>query len=174
MFKNTTSFIVSSFLFAGSAVYAESFSVVEYINISKSTPIYTTINEEIPVEKCSDVKERVSSGGIGEHGDIIGAVAGGALGGVLGHQIGGGRGKTAATVGGAVLGTIAGQRVGSSYSTPSSDTYQIVRKCEVVNTVQSRQVMSGYMNRATYKGREISVESDQPIKRIPVTITYSY
>ncbi len=173
MFKHTMSYIVASLLVGGSALYGESFSMVEYINVSKSSPITATINEEIPVEKCSDVKEKVG-GGIGEHGDIIGAVAGGALGGVLGHQVGGGRGKTAATVGGAVLGTIAGQKVGSAYSTPSGETYKIVRKCEVTQTIQSRQVISGYKNVAKLKGKEIVVESDQPMKQIPVTVTYSY
>ena len=40
-------------------------------------------------------------------GAAIGAVAGG----VLGHQVGSGRGNTAATVGGAVLGGVAGHQI---------------------------------------------------------------
>lgn len=173
MLKLTVSLISASLLIGNSAAFAESFSTVEYVTVTKSSPIIATINEEIPVEKCSDVKEKVG-GGIGQHGDIIGAVAGGALGGVLGNQVGGGKGKTAATVGGAVLGTIAGQKVGSAYSTPSGETYQIVRKCEVTKTIQSRQIVSGYKNIAKFKGKEIIVESDQPMKQIPVTVTYSY
>jgi outer membrane lipoprotein SlyB len=41
----------------------------------------------------------------------VGLVAGGVLGGVLGHQIGSGRGNTAATIAGAGLGAYAGHQV---------------------------------------------------------------
>ncbi|MFZ2890141.1 glycine zipper 2TM domain-containing protein [Sulfuricurvum sp.] len=157
-------------LFGGSALFAESFSTTEYVTVTKSVPNYSTIQETVPSERCYDVKEQVSSG---SNNDIVGAVAGGALGGVIGHQIGGGSGKTVATVGGAVLGTLAGQRVGSTYGN-SAPTYQIVRKCETVNSYKTRQVMDGYTNFAKYKGREISVESNTALKQIPITITYSY
>lgn len=165
--------VALSVLFSTSAVMAESFSTTEYISVSKSIPNYSTIQEEVPSQKCYDVQEQVSSGG-GTNNDVIGAVVGGALGGVLGHQVGGGKGKTAATVGGAVLGTLAGQNVGSKYNTPATTTYQTVRKCETVTTVKTRQVLGGYTNVAKLKGKEISVESDQPLKQIPVTVTYSY
>ena len=160
-------------LFSASAIMAESFSTVEYVNVTQSTPNYSTIQEEIPGQKCYDVQEAVTSGG-GTNNDVIGAVVGGALGGVLGHQVGGGKGKTAATVGGAVLGTLAGQNVGSKYNSPGTTTYQTVRKCENITTLKSRQVVNGYTNIAKLKGKTITVESDQPLKQIPVTITYSY
>jgi outer membrane lipoprotein SlyB len=41
----------------------------------------------------------------------LGSVAGAVVGGVLGHQVGGGRGNTAATIGGAVAGGVAGHEV---------------------------------------------------------------
>lgn len=164
---------LTTFLFAASAASGESFTVTEYVNVTKSTPIYSTIQEEIPQEKCYDVKEEVKSGtGVN---DIVGAVAGGALGGVIGHQIGGGTGKTVATVGGAVLGTIAGQKAANAYGGGSATpTYQVVRKCEKVMSYKSRQVLSGYQNTAKFKGKEISVESESPLKQIPITATYSY
>ncbi len=165
--------IALAFLFMGSTVLAESFSTIEHINVTKSVPIYTEAEEEIPIEKCYDVKEDVSSP-VSGNSDVIGAVVGGALGGVLGHQVGGGRGKTAATVGGAVLGTIAGQNIGSKYGASSGESYRIVRKCEVTKKIQSRQVISGYRNIGKIKGKEIVVESSQPLKRIPITITYTY
>ncbi|MBV5321474.1 MAG: glycine zipper 2TM domain-containing protein [Sulfuricurvum sp.] len=159
-------------LLAGSGLLAEGFSTTEYINVTKSIPNYSTVQEEIPSEKCYDVQEKVSSGGT--NNDIVGAVVGGALGGVLGHQVGGGKGKTAATVGGAVLGTLAGQNVGSKYNTQATSSYQTVRKCETTTIVKTRQVLGGYTNVAKLKGKEITVESDQPMKQIPVTVTYSY
>lgn len=165
--------VALSVLFSASAVMAESFSVTEYITVTKSIPHYSTVQEEIPSQKCYDVQEQVNSGG-SSNNDVVGAVAGGVLGGVLGHQVGGGKGKTVATVGGAVLGTLAGQNIGSKYNTPGTTTYQTVRKCENITTVKTRQVLGGYTNVAKLKGKEISVESDQPLKQIPVTLTYSY
>ncbi|MFY9141683.1 glycine zipper 2TM domain-containing protein [Sulfuricurvum sp.] len=173
MSSTYTSRIALALLFAGSAVMADSFSTVEYAKVIRSTPILSTIQEQVPSEKCYDVQEQVSSGSSGTNG-VVGAVAGGALGGVLGHQIGGGTGKTVATVGGAILGTLAGQNVASNYGGNSAPTYRTVRRCETVNTVRTRQVMSGYTNVAKLKGKEIVVESDQALSQIPVTVTYSY
>lgn len=170
--KNTVSNIALSLLLSGSAAMAESFSTVEYVKVNRSMPIYSTIQENIPTEQCYDVREEVSSGGGGNN--IVGALAGGALGGVLGHQIGGGSGKTVATVGGAVLGTLAGQKVANSYGGGSAPSYRIVRKCETRNNYQTREVISGYRNVAHFKGKKIRVESDQPLKEIPVTVTYSF
>jgi uncharacterized protein YcfJ len=168
----TISHFALAVLFAGSAVMADSFSTVEYVKVNQSTPILSTIQEQVPSEKCYDVQEQVSSGSSGN--SVVGAVAGGALGGVLGHQVGGGTGKTVATVGGAILGTLAGQNVANNYGGNTPATYRNVRRCEMVNTVRSRQVLSGYTNVAKFKGKEIVVESNDPLKEIPVTITYSY
>jgi uncharacterized protein YcfJ len=154
------------------ASFAESFSTTEYIKVSGSTPLYSTIREDVPSERCYDVKEPIQNGT--SNGNVIGAILGGAAGGVLGHQIGGGTGKTVATVGGAVLGTLAGQSVGSKYNTPSDGSYRVVQKCETVYTTRTRQVLSGYVNFAKFKGKEIRIESDEPLKQIPVTVTYSY
>jgi len=172
MLTSKLPFITLSLLLGGTALMAESFSTVEYVKVSRSTPIYSTIQEEVPSEKCYDVKEQVSSGS--GTNNVAAAVVGGALGGIVGHQIGGGTGKTVATVGGAVLGTLAGQKVADSYGEGSNPTYRIVRRCETVTTLKTRQVMSGYTNFAKFKGKEIVVESDQPLFEIPVTITYSY
>lgn len=156
-----------------STLSAEGFTMTEYVKVSSSNPVYSTFSEDIPTEQCRDVREAVSSGG-SSNSDVVGALAGGALGGVLGHQVGGGSGKTAATIGGAVLGALAGQNVGSKYNTPQTNSYQVVRKCETVYTTQTRQVVDGYVNIAKFKGKEIRVQSDQPLKQIPVSVTYSY
>lgn len=167
------SHIALAALFAGSAVMADSFSTVEYVKVNQSTPIMTTIQEQVPSEKCYDVQEQVNSGSSGGN-SVVGALAGGAIGGVLGNQIGRGSGKTAATVGGAILGTLAGQNVANNYGDNTPATYRNVRRCETVNTVRTRQVLGGYTNIGRYKGREISVESNEPLRQIPVTVTYSY
>lgn len=61
-------------------------------------------------------------------GTGLGAVAGGVLGGVLGHQIGSGRGNTAATVAGAAGGAYVGHQVEKSKNTTTK--YQVVVKME--------------------------------------------
>jgi outer membrane lipoprotein SlyB len=61
-------------------------------------------------------------------GSGVGAVAGGVLGGVLGHQIGSGRGNTAATIVGAGAGAYAGHQVEKNQK--STTSYQVVVKME--------------------------------------------
>jgi uncharacterized protein YcfJ len=173
MSNNTVACVTLSLLLGGSAVMAESFSTVEYVRVTQSTPLYSTVQENVPSEQCYDVREEVNYGA--GNSNVGGALVGGILGGVLGHQIGGGSGKTAATVGGAVLGTLAGQRVAANAQAEgTSPGYRIVRKCETRYTYQARQVRSGYANVAKFKGQEIQIVSDQPLREIPVTVTYSY
>lgn len=166
------SYLLAAIILGSSALSAESFSTTEYIKVNNSIPFYTTVNEDIPSEQCQDVREEIQSGT--QNADVVGAVAGGALGGVLGHNVGGGRGKTAATVGGAILGVLAGQNIGSKYNTPQADSYRVVRKCQTVYSTRSRKVLGGYTNIAKLKGQEIRIESDSPLKEIPVTVTYSF
>ena len=61
-------------------------------------------------------------------GSGVGAVAGGVLGGVLGHQVGSGRGNTAATIVGAGAGAYAGHQVEKNQKTTTS--YQVIVKME--------------------------------------------
>jgi outer membrane lipoprotein SlyB len=61
-------------------------------------------------------------------GTGLGAVAGGVIGGVLGHQVGSGRGNTAATVVGAGAGAYAGHQIEKSQK--STTSYQVVVKLE--------------------------------------------
>jgi outer membrane lipoprotein SlyB len=61
-------------------------------------------------------------------GSGVGAVAGGVLGGVLGHQIGSGRGNTAATVLGAGAGAYAGHEVEKNRK--STTSYQVLIKMD--------------------------------------------
>lgn len=166
------SYLLAAIILGSSALSAESFSTTEYIKVNNSIPFYTTVSEDIPSEQCQDVREEIQSGT--QNADVVGAVAGGALGGVLGHNVGGGRGKTAATVGGAILGVLAGQNIGSKYNTPQGDSYRVVRKCQTVYSTRSRKVLGGYTNIAKLKGQEIRIESDSPLKEIPVTVTYSF
>ena len=61
-------------------------------------------------------------------GSGVGAVAGGVIGGVLGHQVGSGRGNTAATVVGAAGGAYAGNEIEKNRK--STTSHQVVVKLE--------------------------------------------
>jgi outer membrane lipoprotein SlyB len=68
----------------------------------------------------SDVKTIKKEG----EGSGLGAVAGGVVGGLLGHQVGSGRGNTAATIVGAGAGAYAGHQVEKHQK--STTTYRVV------------------------------------------------
>jgi len=61
-------------------------------------------------------------------GSGLGAVAGGVIGGVLGHQVGSGRGNTAATIVGAGAGAYAGHQVEKKQK--ESTSFQVIVKME--------------------------------------------
>ncbi|SPA39848.1 putative OUTER MEMBRANE LIPOPROTEIN TRANSMEMBRANE [Cupriavidus taiwanensis] len=56
---------------------------------------------------------------------LLGTVIGGAAGGLLGHQIGGGRGQTAATIGGAVVGAVAGNQIEKRAGSNTQTVYRV-------------------------------------------------
>lgn len=145
------------------------FSDIEYVPVTRSEPNYSTITKNIPQQECWDEQVAVQNGGGGN--DVIGGLVGAAIGGALGSQIGKGSGKTAATIGGAAIGTMMGQGANRA---PSTTSYQTVRKCDTRYTTQTENVLSGYTNYAKFRGRDIAKVSDQPLKEIKITITYSY
>ncbi|CAG2143628.1 outer membrane lipoprotein [Cupriavidus numazuensis] len=56
---------------------------------------------------------------------LLGTVIGGAAGGLLGHQVGGGRGQTAATIGGAVVGAVAGNQIEKRAGSNTQTAYRV-------------------------------------------------
>lgn len=56
---------------------------------------------------------------------ILGTVIGGAAGGLLGHQVGGGRGQTAATIVGAVGGAVAGNQIEKRTGSYTTTAYRV-------------------------------------------------
>ena len=82
------------------------------------------------LKKCIDCGTVVELKSIQQEGEGsgLGAVAGGVLGGVLGHQIGSGRGNTAATVVGAAGGAYAGHQIEKNAKTTTK--YQVIVKMD--------------------------------------------
>jgi outer membrane lipoprotein SlyB len=77
-------------------------------------------------------------------GSGVGAVLGGVAGGVLGHQVGSGRGNTAATVVGAGAGAYAGHQIEKNQK--SSTSHQVVVKME-----DGRTRTFSYANATSYR-----------------------
>ncbi len=141
---------------------------VEYVPVTHSVPIYSTVTRMIPHEVCQDQQVAVQqqSGG----NNVAAGIIGGVIGGVLGHQIGGGSGKVAAAIGGAALGTMAGQNAASDTQT----TYQTVRRCFTQYESQKETIITGYTNYAKYRGKDIAKTSDQPLKEIKIINSFSF
>lgn len=132
----TTSAILGSLLFAGTA-NAQS----QYATVTRIDPNYTTVYQNIPRTECRDVEVPIYGnvqGGQASTGDtVLGAVIGGAI----GNQVGGGSGKDAMTVLGAIVGAdiankrAQNQQVITGYRLQQQCTETIVReqKTEIKN-----------------------------------------
>ena len=101
MKKNLCLLIASAMIGFGSMAAAQS--------DKSARPAYDNTNWPADCAKCGIVTqiEKVSDAKSGTGGAIIGAVAGG----LLGNQVGGGKGKTAATVAGVAGGAYAGKKI---------------------------------------------------------------
>src|SRR5450759_1428427 len=79
-----------------------------------------------PEQRCWVERQQVTEERRGD-ANVGGAIAGALIGGILGHQVGGGRGRDAATAGGAVAGGLIGANAGRGDGGTSS---RDVQRCE--------------------------------------------
>jgi uncharacterized protein YcfJ len=105
-----------------------------------------------PQQRCWVEQEQV---GQDRNLNVPGAVIGAVIGGVLGHQVGSGRGNTAATVGGAVAGGAVGSQVGRGGGVQTRD----VQRCE---TVSSQQRPEFYDVTYNFRGQEHRIQTTNP------------
>jgi uncharacterized protein YcfJ len=135
------------------------------------------VSEQIPVsrEECWNDRvrtyeerrvTRADTGAAIGPGTVLGAIVGG----VVGHQVGSGRGNTAATVGGAVIGGVVGNQVDRQQGYvgpggPPATTVERVpvdRNVERCRTVQEvREARVGYDVRYVFAGREFQTRLDR-------------
>lgn len=147
----------------GIAGYQISHRQPAYADVLMTEPILETV--KTPRKVCND--ELVTRQAPPQDPNrIAGTAIGAVVGGVLGHQIGGGRGRTAATVGGAALGGYAGNQIQENMQKSDTETTQQTR-CK---TVYDRQeILQGY--KVTYRlGDTVSTTQLNylPGDRIPV------
>ncbi|MEP7261445.1 MAG: glycine zipper 2TM domain-containing protein [Usitatibacter sp.] len=169
--------IIASLMTAGSAIAAEQFN--DQARVLNVRPI----QERIPVsrEECWNDTERgyqerrVTRSDTGASigaGTVLGAIVGG----VLGHQVGGGRGKDAATAGGAVVGGLIGNQAdrnnrGDSYTEVERvPVDRTVERCRTINEV--REATMGYDVEYEYGGRSFVSRMDRdPGRELRVSVS---
>jgi len=156
---------------------AESFTIIDKVKVTSSEPIYRTITKKIPYEECWNEEIPISHGGRSGQ-NAIGSIVGGAAGGILGHQVGKGRGNTAATIGGAIIGTMLGyQYIGNgsqNYYQEPYTTYETRQRCTTKYTQEEEDQFVGYKNIANYEGRTIVKVSRKKIRYIRLNININY
>jgi uncharacterized protein YcfJ len=167
MKKLTLMVLLSLRIFASDTSNYGNLNDVEYVPVTHSVPIYSTVTRMIPHEVCQDQQVAVQQQ---SPNSPVAGIIGGVIGGVLGHQIGGGSGKVAATIGGAALGTMVGQNAASN----SQTSYQTVRRCFTQYESQKETIITGYTNFAKYRGKDIAKTSDQPLKEIKIINSFSF
>ena len=127
----------------------------EYGRVIESRPLYASGNAR---EECWNTRSnrfeepRSSRDSHVGAGTAIGAIAGG----VVGHQVGNGRGNTAATVGGALLGGLLGHNIENRNNDDEPDFDR--SRCRVLAQHGANAV--GYDVRYDYKGREYVARLD--------------
>ena len=108
-----------------------------------------------PEQRCWVEREQVTEGRRGD-ANVGGAIVGGIIGGVLGHQVGGGRGKDAATAGGAVAGALIGGNAGRGERGATYD--KDVQRCKTVASDKPAYWDVTY----DYRGTEHRVQMSAP------------
>lgn len=87
-----------------------------------ASPQSNSVYTQYGVVQSIDLVQQQSASGLGSVG--AGTIAGTVIGGVLGHQVGGGRGKKAATVLGAAGGAYAGNRLENAQGAQNVTAYK--------------------------------------------------
>ena len=132
-------------------------------------------NVSVPRNECTNqwVTEQQPVASSRNYG---GLALGGIAGAVLGNQIGGGRGRQAATALGAVVGALTGEQLANQnggnggYQQTSPLQQREVQTCRVVNDVQSR--LTGYQVEYEYRGQVYStVTRENPGRTLAVRVS---
>jgi uncharacterized protein YcfJ len=129
--------ILTTILFAQS-VFAESrtdtvINVDGYVVDTQTLTVKTQL-VETPIRTCNIVNVPIyGNTGKTQTGEVLG---GAIIGGILGNQVGGGKGKDAATILGAILGADFANKKGGQQTIVG---YKQVEQCEIINKVTWKQ-----------------------------------
>ena len=142
----------------------------EYAQIIQVQPNYHTVYQNIPTTSCQNVEVPIygRTQGQASTGDtLFGALIGGAL----GNQVGGGKGKDAATVLGAIIGAdVANKRSGSQQVIG----YRQEQRCNNVTSYSTQQQIQNYTIRYEWNGirsRSVTYNQYSVGDQIPVSVS---
>jgi uncharacterized protein YcfJ len=167
--KRSAILCLTTLLAAG--VQAQTFD--DTARVRNVEPRYENIS--VPRNECSTqwVTEQQAVPASRNYG---GLAIGGVAGALLGNQVGGGRGREAATAVGAVVGALTGEHFanqngwGGGYQQASQPQQRQVQNCHTVNDVQSR--LTGYQVEYEYRGQVYStVTRENPGRTLPVRVS---
>ena len=166
--KHIALLCLTTLLAAG--VQAQTFN--DTARVRSVTPQYESIS--VPRNECTSqwiTEQQAISPSRNYGGLAIGGVAGA----LLGNQVGGGRGREAATAVGAVVGALAGEHLANQnswggYQQAGRQQQRQVQNCRTVNDVQSR--LTGYQVEYEYRGQVYStVTRQKPGSTLPVRVS---
>ena len=167
--KRSAILCLTTLLAAG--VQAQTFN--DTARVRNVTPQHENIS--VPRNECTSqwVTEQQAVPASRNYG---GLAIGGVAGALLGNQVGGGRGRDAATAVGAVVGALAGEHFanqnnwGGGYQQAAPQQQRQVQNCRTVNDVQSR--LTGYQVEYEYRGQIYStVTRENPGRTLPVRVS---
>lgn len=147
-------------------VFAAGYDQTEdFARVLSSRPIYRSVEERIPQQRCwtESVREESSS-----DNSPVGGVVGGALGHAVGH---GHSNKKIGTAVGAVLGATVGNEVAKNRAQANDGGYRERERCQETSRTERREEVIGYDVDYQYQGRTYSTRMDhQPGSRIRVAV----
>ncbi len=169
--KRSAIFLLTTLVVAG--VQAQTFN--DTARVRNVNPQYENVS--VPRNECTNqwVTEQQPAVSSRNYG---GLALGGVAGAVLGNQVGGGRGREAATAVGAVVGALAGEHFANQggwgrfqQAAPQQQQRQ-VQSCRTVNDTQSR--LTGYQVEYEYRGQVYStVTRENPGRTLPIRVSFA-
>ena len=166
--KRSAILCLTALLAAG--VQAQTFN--DTARVRNVTPQHENIS--VPRNECTSqwVTEQQAVPASRNYG---GLAIGGVAGALLGNQVGGGRGREAATAVGAVVGALTGEHLANQggwggYQQAAPQQQRQVQNCRTVNDVQTR--LTGYQVEYEYRGQVYStVTRENPGRTLPVRVS---
>ena len=166
--KRSAILCLTTLLAAG--VQAQTFN--DTARVRNVTPQHENIS--VPRNECTSqwVTEQQAVPASRNYG---GLAIGGVAGALLGNQVGGGRGREAATAVGAVVGALTGEHFANQngwggYQQAAPQQQRQVQNCRTVNDVQSR--LTGYQVEYEYRGQVYStVTRENPGRTLAVRVS---
>mgnify|MGYP001381953254 FL=1 len=136
--------IIMGIVLLGMAGIANAGTLYQILIVEDVQPLYNTVNVREGEEVCELTEVPIySTSTTGSQTSTAGVAAGAIIGGIIGNQIGGGRGKDAATILGAIIGADVANKQGGSSTTHVITGYRTIRQCGIVYTTKKVQQFTG-------------------------------